>query len=58
MKMSEKCRNNKHNSNNSDNPLTSRRTDGVKNGNLRHEFCSSNRHSKKPSVQAGIEVAI
>ena len=27
--MSEKCRNNKHN-NNSDNPLTSRRTDGGK----------------------------
>ena len=28
--MSEKCQNNKHN-NNSDNPLTSRRTDGGKN---------------------------
>ena len=29
--MSEKCRNNKHNNNNFDNPLTSRRTDGGKN---------------------------
>ena len=29
MRISEKCRNNKHN--NSDNPLTSRRTDGGKN---------------------------
>ena len=29
MRMSEKCRNNNHN-NNSDNPLTSRRTDGGK----------------------------
>ena len=33
MRMSEKCRNNKtkQNNNNSDNPLTSRRTDGGKN---------------------------
>ena len=31
MGMSEKCHNNKHNNNNSDNPLTSRRTDGGKN---------------------------
>ena len=29
MRMSEKCRNNKHSNNNADNPLTSRRTDGV-----------------------------
>ena len=33
MRMTEKCRNNnKHNINNSDNPLTSRRTDGDKKG--------------------------
>ena len=31
MRMSEKCRNNKHNNKNSDNPLTSRRTYGGKN---------------------------
>ena len=34
--MSEKCRN-KHNNNNSDNPLTSRRTDGG-NTTYRHEI--------------------
>ena len=34
--MSEKCRNNinKHNNNNSDNPLTSRRTNGCKTENV------------------------
>ena len=31
MRMSEKCCSNKHNNNNSDNPLTSRRTNGGKN---------------------------
>ena len=40
--MSEKCRNNKHNNNNSDNPLTSRRTDGGKN---------NSKHSKNEYLQ-------
>ena len=34
MRMSENCRNNKHNNNNSDNPLTSRQTDGGKKDSL------------------------
>ena len=38
MRMSEKCRNNKHNNNNSDNPLTSRRSDGGKNALQNHTF--------------------
>ena len=36
MRMSEKCR--KHNKNNFDNPLTSRRTDGGKNKCMEHFY--------------------
>ena len=38
MRMSEKFRNNMHNNNNSDNPLTSRCTDGGKNGPRSGQF--------------------